>query len=318
MPTPAFSFVSTNPFGLTTPGLYAHPTFVDIDGDGDFDAFNGNNSGNTDFFENTGDAGNPAFAGAVSNPFGLADVGVSAAPAFVDIDGDGDFDAFIGNQAGNTFFFENTGDANNPAFAAAVQNPFGLTNVGAFAHPAIVDIDGDGDYDLLIGNNAGNAVFFENTGDANNPAFAAGTQIPFGLGDVGSYSSPAFVDIEGDGDYDALIGNFAGNTTFFENTGDALNPAFSNSGSNLFGLANVTNSAAPTFVDIDGDGDSDAFIGGTVLLTSTQISYFPDTNVPPPPPPPIHAIPALSPTSTLLLVLLLLGVTYWKKWVRPG
>ena len=141
---------------------------------------------------------------------------------------------------------------------------------------------------------------------------------PFGLGDVGSYSSPAFVDIDGDGDFDALIGNFAGNTTFFENTGDALNPVFTNGGLNPFGLANVTNSAAPTFVDIDGDGDSDAFIGGTVLLTSTQISYFPDTNVPPPPPPPIHAIPALSPTSTLLLVLLLLGVTYWKKWVRPG
>ncbi len=318
MPPPAFSFVSNNPFGLTTSGLYAHPTFVDIDGDGDFDAFNGNNSGNTSFLENTGDASNPAFAGAVSNPFGLADVGVSAAPAFVDIDGDGDFDVFIGNQAGNTFFFENTGDANSPAFGAAIENPFGLSNVGAFAHPAIVDIDGDGDFDLFIGNNAGSTVFFENTGDANTPAFAAGTLNPFGLADIGSYSSPAFVDIDGDGDFDALIGDFAGNTIFFENTGDALSPAFTNAGTNPFGLADVGNSAAPTFVDIDGDGDPDAFVGGTILLTSTQISYFTDTNVPVVVPPPAYPIPAMSAPSALLLFMLLLGATCWRKWVNSG
>ena len=40
------------------------------------------------------------------NPFGLADVGTYAAPSFVDIDGDLDFDAFIGNEDGDIYYFQ--------------------------------------------------------------------------------------------------------------------------------------------------------------------------------------------------------------------
>ena len=46
---------------LYAPGYFASPTFVDIDNDGDFDAFIGANSGNTLFFDNTGDNTNPDF-----------------------------------------------------------------------------------------------------------------------------------------------------------------------------------------------------------------------------------------------------------------
>ncbi|WP_276308988.1 SwmB domain-containing protein, partial [Macromonas bipunctata] len=53
--------------------------------------------------------GNPNFlqyTGATSAaPFGLSDVGRYASPTLVDIDGDGDLDAFIGNNSGNTLFF---------------------------------------------------------------------------------------------------------------------------------------------------------------------------------------------------------------------
>ncbi len=265
MPTTPNFTLTTNQFGLTNVGFSASPTFVDIDGDGDLDAFIGNSVGNTRFFSNTGTVSSPAFAitnvSNLSNPFGLANVGTYANPAFVDIDGDGDLDAFVGNTVGNTLFFRNTGTASNPAFAAATTNPFGLTNVGRYANPTFVDIDGDGDLDALLGNTVGNTLFFSNTGTTSSPAFAAAVTNPFGLTDAGIDSSPTFVDIDGDGDLDAFVGNSAGNTLFFSNTGTASSPAFAAVITNPFGLTNVGSYASPTFVDIDGDGDLDAFVG---------------------------------------------------------
>ena len=95
--------------------------------------------------------GAPAFAAPSTNPFGLADVGFRAAPAFADLDGDGDLDALVGNSLGNTLFFRNTGSAVAPAFAAPSTNPFGLADVGSQAAPAFADLDGDGDLDAFVG-----------------------------------------------------------------------------------------------------------------------------------------------------------------------
>ncbi|MDO8334399.1 MAG: FG-GAP-like repeat-containing protein [Nitrosomonas sp.] len=133
MSDPAFVYTFPNPFGLSGTGLNASYVLVDIDGDSDFDAFVGNDSGNTLFYRNTGTANNPAFATPETNPLGLSSVGSDAKPFFVDIDGDDDLDAFVGNYAGNMLFFSNTGSAYHPVFAAASSNTFGLSNVDIFA-----------------------------------------------------------------------------------------------------------------------------------------------------------------------------------------
>ncbi|MBC1241934.1 VCBS domain-containing protein, partial [Nostoc sp. 2RC] len=263
MTEPRFLNIITNPFGLSNVGFYAKPTFADIDGDGDKDAFVGNDQGNTLFYRNTGTASNPKFAAPSTNPFGLTDVGYFATPTFADIDGDGDKDAFVGNSQGNTLFYRNTGTASNPKFAAPSTNPFGLTDVGFSAAPTFADIDGDGDLDAFVGNEGGNTLFYRNTGTATNPKFAAPSSNPFGLTDVGFYAAPTFADIDGDGDLDAFVGNRDGNTLFYRNTGTASNPKFAAASSNPFGLNNVGLFAAPTFADINGDGDLDAFVGNS-------------------------------------------------------
>ena len=51
-----------------------------------------------------------------ANPLGSVVVGWENAPAFVDIDGDGDFDAFIGEEYGTINYFENTGTNTAPVF----------------------------------------------------------------------------------------------------------------------------------------------------------------------------------------------------------
>ncbi|OKH35632.1 hypothetical protein FACHB389_12320 [Nostoc calcicola FACHB-389] len=259
---PQFAAPSTNPFGLNNVGFSASPTFADIDGDGDLDVFVGDGQGNTLFYRNTGSATNPQFAALSTNPFGITDVGYSAAPTFADIDGDGDLDAFVGNFDGNTLFYRNTGSATNPQFAASSTNPFGLTDVGNYAKPTLADIDGDGDLDAFVGERFGNTLFYRNTGSATNPQFAAPSTNPFGLTDVGNYASPTLADIDGDGDLDAFVGERYGNTVLFQNQPAAPPPAkFRPPSTNPFGLNNVGFSAAPTFADIDGDGDLDAFVG---------------------------------------------------------
>ncbi len=252
-----------NPFGLDNfgRGSDAKPTLVDIDGDGDSDAFVSYAHGNTFFFENTGTAISPVFVASMWNPFGLSDAGTSANITFADIDGDGDLDAFIGNDVGNILFFKNAGTVNSPVFLTAVTNPFGLSSIGSSVKPTFVDIDSDGVLDAFIGNSDGNTLFYANTGSANNPVFTAAITNPFGLSDAGFYASPTFVDIGADGDLDALIGNGDGNILFHENTGTASTPVFATAMTNPFGLNNAGPDAKPTLVDIDGDGDLDALVG---------------------------------------------------------
>ena len=70
---------------------------------------------------------------------------------FADLDGDGDMDGIGGGYYGDFQYYENTGTANAPAFAAPVQNPFGLTTVYYSTLASFADLDGDGDLDILRG-----------------------------------------------------------------------------------------------------------------------------------------------------------------------
>jgi len=261
MTDPIFSAPVTNPFGLTNTGSNVAPTFADIDGDGDLDAFVGNTADGIQFFRNTGTTSAPSFAAPVTNPFGLTNVGFYAKPTLADIDNDGDLDAFVGNRDGNTQFYRNTGTASAPSFAAPVTNSFGLTDVGDNAAPTFTDIDGDGDLDAFVGNNDGNTLFYRNTGTASAANFAAPVTNPFGLTNVGYNAAPTFADIDHDGDLDAFVGNSDANTQFYRNTGTASAPSFTVAQTNPFGLTNVGFLATPTLADIDGDGDLDAFVG---------------------------------------------------------
>ncbi|MFL7905341.1 SwmB domain-containing protein, partial [Azospirillum argentinense] len=262
---PKFTLEATNPFGLGSFVGQSAPVFADIDGDGDLDAVVGDWYANIVVYRNVGTADAPSFTLVGTNPFGLNTVGggmpAYAKPVLADIDGDGDLDLLAGNAGGGIVVYRNVGTAAAPSFTLVGTNPFGLSNVGGFASPSLVDIDGDGDLDALIGNADGNTLFYRNVGTAAAPTFALEGTNPFGLGDVGSNATPIFVDIDGDGDLDALIGNDSGNTVLYRNIGTASAPTFTLEGTNPFNLGDVGDNAKPTFADIDGDGDLDALIG---------------------------------------------------------
>lgn len=225
--TPVFATPLQNPFGIVTPiddYNIAFPAFADIDNDGDQDLFIGGiysvepEHADIKFYENTGTDVSPAFAAPQANPFSLEPAYLFAMPVFADIDNDGDFDLFVGEGYGAFKFFENTGTVSEPEFAVPVQNPFGLTPVNSFGSPAFADTDHDGDLDLYVGEYYGNTRYFENTGTATSPVFAAPVTNPFGLVQTNYYNFPAFADLDNDGDEDIMIGEYYSFLKYFRNT----------------------------------------------------------------------------------------------------
>ncbi|MBK8118775.1 MAG: VCBS repeat-containing protein [Sulfuritalea sp.] len=206
------------------------PVFVDVDGDGDLDAVVGAPDGTLGYFENIGTAAAPVSVertgatGPNPNPFNGIDVGSNSTPALADVDGDGDQDLVVGEANGVLRYYENTGSATMPMYLeqSGAANPFDAIDAGDLSAPAFVDIGGDGDLDLVVGSSDGTLTVFENTGSAIAPVYAPS---PLGLGnpftgiDVGANSVPAFMDVDGDGDLDLLVGEIGGTVQVYENTG---------------------------------------------------------------------------------------------------
>lgn len=183
-------------------------TFGDIDGDGDYDMIGVNAGGNVYYYENTGSATNPQFTNAVINPYNI-DNTVLAQGFFelVDLDGDGDLDIFAGLTNGSFYYFENIGTASAPDFAGTpVLNPFGLDSFPSNRIPTFIDIDDDGDYDLLVNTVFGELHYYENIGSGTSPQFGPRQIDPFNLSIPNGLSKFGKGDIDNDGDVDLFLG----------------------------------------------------------------------------------------------------------------
>jgi len=254
-------------------GYYTAPQLVDMDGDGDLDLlcggtnWDGGNVRWVSFFENTGTSSSPVWE--LNDDVitvGRGYYWMYSRPRLVDLDQDGDHDLVVWyyNMGSDNYLrlYWNTGSDTSPTWSdngstmfEGIESYFGSTD--------FADMDGDGDLDMAIGSYEGGEStvgiasyrndYSQGTWSWSSTNFFAGIS-------TDSFSYPAIVDWDGDGDNDVFIGNYNGTVSFFENTGSASDPSWTYR-PKVGGNIDVGTMATPTVGDINGDGYLDLIVG---------------------------------------------------------
>ena len=191
------------------------PDLTDLDGDGDLDLTLGTWNDDVLFFRNTGTPSAPVFEREGEDAWVELTRGSHAAPTYGDLDGDGDLDLLVGESSGEVNFYRNVGSASAPAWELVAEAISGL-DAGRRAAPRLLDLDGDGDLDLVVGREEEGAALWRNVGSATDPVFEEAGILN---ADLPRFATPLFVDVDGDGDLDVVSGGMSGGLTFFRNLG---------------------------------------------------------------------------------------------------
>ena len=259
------------------------PTFVDIDGDGDLDCYESNKNRNdgggsyekVTFLRNTGNKKQPYFEVDTATGFGkLPNIPIAYNTDgdrlnFVDIDGDGDYDCFIGKYENSrsvvTLYYKNVGTKAEPKFVyTPSESPLGGKGARYGLQISFADLDNDGDYDCTFGD-LYHTEILKNVGTATQGAFQTVeyTTLSY-LGRVTLY------DYDKDGLTDIFIG-YDGSPAFYQNVGTPAKPKFKE---NEAGAPVFPSSfhRLYTFVDLNKDGFPEAYSVDGNYLTTTPIA----------------------------------------------
>jgi len=177
-------------------------------------------------------------------------------------------------------------NAQETEYAESVRDAFGMNRIGAYQHNVYVDLDNDGDLDILSqaydedGVLDGSQFYFvENLGDENNPDFGDPAENPFNINAGYVYVGfHTLVDIDDDGDLDVFMSrqieldtldNYQNVLSFMENVGTAELPDFAEPVINPFEIELIEGEdimLGVSHADLDNDGDYDLMV--TQLLYS--------------------------------------------------
>ncbi len=202
----------------------------------------------------------------------MVDLGSGANPVFIESNNDGLLDLVVGNGSfylpqngrdARLFLYRNTGTPTLPAYNLIDSNWLNfksLSNLDVNNYaPTFGDLDGDGDQDMLVGEDSGTLFFVENKSNTNG-VLQMGTPIPNWKNmQVGAAPKPQIIDLDRDGLLDIVVGGRNGFIRFFKNKGTRTVPDFNpqaNSmklgGIDVSELGDPAGFAAPQFVNFNG------------------------------------------------------------------
>ncbi len=219
---------------------------ADIDGDGDLDAVAASqDDSRVRWFENT--AGN---ASAWTTHL-IATRNVASWAVTADVDRDGDLDVIASSVADNRVAWHENTAGNGSAWTAhdistATQGPECVY---------AVDIDGDGDIDVLSASLDDDRIAWHDNTAGNGSAWTMRTIAT--TADRAWFVTAA--DIDGDGDPDAISGDlFSDKVAWYQNPGTAT-------GAWIERLVSTANNDVRSVhgADVDGDGDADILATGS-------------------------------------------------------
>ncbi|AXT51763.1 T9SS C-terminal target domain-containing protein [Aquimarina sp. BL5] len=200
------------------------PQLTDIDDDGDLDLFIGTDydyerDRNNDvlFYRNIGTPEIPVFEYIPDGLPGLNDQEIAEFPGlgFVDLDNDSDLD-MVALGSDKLTYYKNIGTINTPIFELQSETDSPWIDENAFNNmdvpiPVFEDFDKDGDYDMFFMTDTGFVRWIENIGTTTIPSFASTQNVFNGeltSGQIGSFATIDFGDVDGDGLKDAILGSF--------------------------------------------------------------------------------------------------------------